>query len=125
VIHATSTCTSESAWVLILVSRNGYRVRLWRVQLQKRADEMQMAIQICHFPPGPSKWSTIEHRMFCYIIHNWRGCPLVSREVVVNLIGSTTTESGLHIQSQLDENRLRGRHQGVRPGARAARHRAR
>jgi hypothetical protein len=83
---------------------NGYRVRLWRVQLQKLADEMQMAIQVCHFPPGTSKWNKIEHRMFCHMTPNWRGRPLVSREVVVNLIGSTATESGLHIQSQLDEN---------------------
>jgi transposase len=83
---------------------NGYRVRLWRVELQKLADEVQMAIQVCHFPPGTSKWNKIEHRMFCHITHNWRGRPLVSREVVVNLIGSTTTEAGLYIQSQLDEN---------------------
>jgi hypothetical protein len=83
---------------------NGYRVRLWRVELQKLADEMQMAIQVCHFPPGTSKWNKIEHRMFCHITHHWRGRPLVSREVVVNPIGSTTTEAGLYLQSQLDEN---------------------
>ena len=83
---------------------NGYRVRLWRVRLQKLADELQMIVQVCHFPPGTSKWNKIEHRMFCHITNNWRGRPLLSREVVVNLIGSTTTESGLRIQSRLDEN---------------------
>ena len=83
---------------------NGYRVRLWRVQLQKLADEIQMTVQVCHFPPGTSKWNKIEHRMFCHITQNWRGRPLVSREVVVNLIGNTTTAEGLRIQAQLDDN---------------------
>jgi transposase len=83
---------------------NGYRVRLWRVELQKLADELQMSIQVCHFPPGTSKWNKIEHRMFCHITQNWRGRPLISREVVVNLIGNTTTAEGLRIQAQLDEN---------------------
>ena len=83
---------------------NGYRVRLWRVELQKLADEMQRTIQVCHFPPGTSKWNKIEHRMFCHITQNWRGRPLISREVVVNLIGNTTTAEGLRIQAQLDEN---------------------
>ncbi|MBF8273284.1 MAG: Rhodopirellula transposase family protein [Magnetococcales bacterium] len=83
---------------------NGYRVRLWRVQLQKLADELRLVVQVCHLPPGTSKWNKIEHRMFCHITNNWRGRPLLSREVVVNLIGSTTTETGLHIQSRLDEN---------------------
>ena len=83
---------------------NGYRVRLWRRELQKLADEQQLSIQICHFPPGTSKWNKIEHRMFCHITANWRGRPLVSREVVVNLIGSTTTTQGLHIKAALDEN---------------------
>ena len=83
---------------------NGYRVRLWPLQLQKLADEVNLVIQVCHLPPGTSKWNKIEHRMFCHITNNWRGRPLVSREVVVNLIGSTTTDSGLRIRSQLDEN---------------------
>jgi hypothetical protein len=83
---------------------NGYRVRLWRVQLQKLADELGMTIQVCHFPPGTSKWNKIEHRMFCHITQNWRGRPLLSREVVVNLIGDTTTAAGLRIQAELDEN---------------------
>lgn len=83
---------------------NGYRVRLWRVQLQKLADELGMIIQVCHFPPGTSKWNKIEHRMFCHITQNWRGRPLLSRKVVVNLIGNTTTAAGLRIQAELDEN---------------------
>jgi transposase len=83
---------------------NGYRVRLWRLQLQKLADEPHLVIQVCHVPPGTSKWNKIEHRMFCHITNNWRGRPLISREVVVNLIGSTTTDQGLRIRSQLDEN---------------------
>ena len=83
---------------------NGYRVRLWRVQLQKLADELAMAIEVCHFPPGTSKWNKIEHRMFCHITQNWRGRPLLSREVVVNLIGNTTTATGLRIRAELDEN---------------------
>jgi len=83
---------------------NGYRVRLWRRELQKLADEQQLSIQICHFPPGTSKWNKIEHRMFCHITANWCGRPLTSREVVVKLIGSTTTEQGLRIKAALDEN---------------------
>jgi len=83
---------------------NGYRVRLWPLQLQKLADELNLVIEVCHLPPGTSKWNKIEHRMFCQITNNWRGRPLVSREVVVNLIGSTTTDTGLRIRSQLDEN---------------------
>lgn len=83
---------------------NGYRVRLWRVELQKLADELNLTIQVCHFPPGTSKWNKIEHRMFCHITTNWRGRPLVSREIIVNLIGNTTTAAGLQIRSQLDDN---------------------
>ncbi len=83
---------------------NGYRVRLWRRELQKLADELQRTIQVCHFPPGTSKWNKIEHRMFCHITENWRGRPLVSREVVVNLIGSTTTREGPRIKAALDKN---------------------
>jgi len=82
---------------------NGYRVRLWRFELQKLADDLGMVIQVCHFPPGTSKWNKIEHRMFCHITQNWRGRPLISREVVVNLIGNTTTTEGLHIRAQLDD----------------------
>jgi transposase len=83
---------------------NGSRCRLWKVELQRWADEIGLRISVCHFPPGTSKWNKIEHRMFCYITENWRGRPLVSREVVVNLIGHTTTKTGLAIRSELDEN---------------------
>ena len=83
---------------------NGHRVRLWRRELQKLADELMLTIQVCHFPPGTSKWNKIEHRMFCHITANWRGRPLISRQVVVNLIGNTTTREGLHIKAGLDEN---------------------
>jgi hypothetical protein len=81
---------------------NGSRCRLWKVELQGLADEIGLRISVCHFPPGTSKWNKIEHRMFCHITENWRGRPLVSREVVVNLIGHTTTETGLEIRSELD-----------------------
>ena len=83
---------------------NGYRVRLWKTELQKLATETGLTIKVCHFPPGTSKWNKIEHRMFCHITENWRGRPLVSREVVVNLIGNTTTKTGLNIQAKLDQN---------------------
>ena len=83
---------------------NGSRCRLWKVELQKLANEVGLDIAVCHFPPGTSKWNKIEHRMFCHITENWRGRPLVSREVVVNLIGHTTTKTGLAIRSALDEN---------------------
>ena len=82
---------------------NGSRCRLWKVALQELADETGLRITVCHFPPGTSKWNKIEHRMFCHITENWRGRPLVSHEVVVNLIGSTTTETGLEIEAELDD----------------------
>ena len=84
---------------------NSSRSRLWKVELQKFADAAGLRISVCHFPPGTSKWNKIEHRMFCHITENWRGRPLVSRQVVVNLIGHTRTKSGLTIRSELDENR--------------------
>jgi transposase len=83
---------------------NGYRCRLWKIGLQQLADTIGLRITVCHFPPGTSKWNKIEHRMFCHITKNWRGKPLVSRAVVVNLIGSTTTKAGLHIQAEIDTN---------------------
>jgi hypothetical protein len=81
---------------------NGSRCRLWKVALQDLAAELGMAIQVCHFPPGTSKWNKIEHRMFCHITQNWRGRPLVSHEVIVNLIANTATDGGLRIQAGLD-----------------------
>ena len=82
---------------------NGYRVRLWRLQLQHLADEVGLTIQVCHFPPGTSKWNKIEHRMFCHITNNWRGRPLLTRQIVVKLIGSVTTEQGLRVRAALDK----------------------
>jgi hypothetical protein len=83
---------------------NGYRGRLWKVALQQLADTIGLRITVCHFPPGTSKWNKIEHRMFCHITKNWRGKPLVSQAVVVNLIGHTKTKAGLHIRAELDTN---------------------
>jgi hypothetical protein len=83
---------------------NGNRNRLWKVCLQELADKTGLKITVCHFPPGTSKWNKIEHRMFCHITENWRGRPLVSRAVVVNLIGKTQTRTGLHVTAQLDTN---------------------
>jgi transposase len=74
---------------------NGYRVRLWKYELQNLANELKKKITVCHFPPGTSKWNKIEHRLFSYISKNWRGTPLITTEAVVNLIGSTTTTTGL------------------------------
>jgi hypothetical protein len=81
---------------------NGSRVRLFKVELQKLADETRLTLQICHFPPGTSKWNKIEHRMFCHITQTWRGKPLTSRLVVVELIAATTTKAGLKVQCELD-----------------------
>ena len=81
---------------------NGSRRRLWKLELQKLADETGLEISVCHFPPGTSKWNKIEHRLFSFITKNWRGKPLVSHEVIVNLIAATTTRTGLRVQSQLD-----------------------
>jgi len=83
---------------------NSSRGRLWKVALQQLADETGLSISVCHFPPGTSKWNKIEHRMFCHITENWRGRPLISHEVIVNLIGNTQTQSGLSIRAGLDEN---------------------
>ncbi|MFN8470483.1 MAG: ISAzo13 family transposase [Caldilineaceae bacterium] len=81
---------------------NGSRCRLWKVALQSLAHELAMPIQVCHFPPGTSKWNKIEHRMFCHITQNWRGRPLESLELIVHLIANTVTRHGLLIQAELD-----------------------
>ena len=86
---------------------NGYRVRLWKVQLQGLANDLGLRISVCHFPPGTSKWNKIEHRMFSFITKNWRGQPLRSRAIVVNLIGNTTTTTGLRIRAELDTSTYR------------------
>jgi hypothetical protein len=83
---------------------NGSRTRLWKVSLQQFADEVQMPIHVCHFPPGTSKWNKVEHRLFCFITQNWRGRPLLSRATVVNVIATTTTQHGLTVRAMLDEH---------------------
>ncbi len=83
---------------------NGSRVRLWKVELQKLADELNIPIYVSHFPPGTSKWNKIEHRLFSFISMNWRGKPLVSHETIVNLIAATTTRKGLKVQAELDSS---------------------
>ena len=81
---------------------NGSRSRLWKVALQGLADELGLSIQVCHLPPGTSKWNKIEHRMFCHITQNWRGRPLISHDVIIRLIANTATRAGLTIQAELD-----------------------
>jgi transposase len=83
---------------------NGSRVRLWKLELQQLANKTGLEIAVCHFPPGTSKWNKIEHRLFSCISQNWRGKPLVSHEVIVNLIAATTTQTGLKVVCQLDQN---------------------
>ena len=83
---------------------NGNRSRLWKVELQKLADELKMILHVCHFPPGTSKWNKIEHRLFSFISRNWRGKPLLTRATVVSLIAHTTTKTGLTVKAVLDEN---------------------
>jgi Rhodopirellula transposase DDE domain len=82
---------------------NGARVRLWKVELQKLADETGLVLHVHHFPPGTSKWNKIEHRLFCHITQNWRGRPLTDRMAIVELIGATTTKTGLKVECALDE----------------------
>ena len=81
---------------------NGSRVRLWKWELQRLADETGLTIRVCHFPPGTSKWNKIEHRLFAFITQNWRGKPLVSHAVILSLIAATTTTAGLTVESHLD-----------------------
>jgi len=84
---------------------NGYRIRLWKIELQTLASETGLRTTICHFPPGTSKWNKVEHRLFSHISMNWRGRPLVSHEVIVRLIGETTTSTGLEVKAQLDKRK--------------------
>jgi hypothetical protein len=83
---------------------NGARVRLWKRELQGLADELGIAITVCHLPPGTSKWNKIEHRLFSFITQNWRGRPLVSYQTIVQLIAATTTDTGLKVQCEIDPN---------------------
>ncbi len=81
---------------------NGHRNRLWKLQLQELANDLGMVVEVCHYPPGTSKWNKVEHRLFCHITRNWRGVPLESHEVVVNLVSSTKTTEGLEVHCWLD-----------------------
>ena len=83
---------------------NGSRVRLWKVELQRLADETGLELRICHLPPGTSKWNKIEHRLFSFISQNWRGKPLVSHQVIVDIIAATSTKTGLKVRAQIDSN---------------------
>ncbi len=82
---------------------NGNRTRLWKTELQRLANDTGLELAVCHFPPGTSKWNKIEHRLFSFISQNWRGKPLLSHEVIVNLIGATTTRTGLDVYARLDK----------------------
>jgi hypothetical protein len=84
---------------------NGYRVRLWKTELQRLANDLRLPITVCHMPPGTSKWNKIEHRLFSFITINWRGKPLRSFRTIVQLIAATTTEAGLTVRAELDENK--------------------
>jgi hypothetical protein len=84
---------------------NGSRSRLWKIGVQRLANETSLKVTVSHFPPGTSKWNKIEHRLFSFITQNWRGRPLVSHEVMVNLIGSTTTKGGLNVKARLSKKK--------------------
>jgi hypothetical protein len=100
-----STGSSNAKFILITADSggsNGYRRKAWKVEIQNFSDETGLIISVCHFPPGTSKWNKIEHRLFSAITQNWRGRPLISLETVVNLIGSTKTETGLKVKCDID-----------------------
>jgi hypothetical protein len=84
---------------------NGYRVRLWKVELQRLADDLKLPVTVCHLPPGTSKWNKIEHRLFSFITMNWRGKPLRSYRTIVQLIAATTTNAGLKVRAELDQRK--------------------
>ncbi len=94
----TLTITADSG------GSNSYRTRLWKTELQKLADQTGLRLRVLHYPPGTSKWNKVEHRLFSYISINWRAKPLVSRQVVIDLIAATTTSTGLKVYARLDEN---------------------
>jgi hypothetical protein len=103
---------------------NGSRVRLWKLELQKLADETRLHISVCHLPPGTSKWNKIEHRLFSFISQNWRGKPLVSHEVIVNLISATTTQTGLKVRAKRYQL-LSARGQSIKKADRSAKYSSR
>ena len=85
------------------VGSNGSRCRLWKFELQQWADATGLIVEVCHYPPGTSKWNEIEHRLFCHIARNWQGVPLETLEVAVESIGATTTKAGLEVHAGIDE----------------------
>ena len=95
--HATSLVITADGG-----GSNGYRLRLWKLELQSLANELEFPITVCHLPPGTSKWNKIEHRLFSFITQNWRGKPLVTHQVIVSLIAATTTKTGLRVRSRVD-----------------------
>jgi len=96
--HATSLVITADGG-----GSNGYRVRLWKFELQGLVDELGFPVTVCHLPPGTSKWNKIEHRLFSFITQNWRGKPLITHQVIVNLIAATTTTTGLAVRSRIDD----------------------
>ena len=106
--HSMGEASFPEARTLLITAdgggSNGSRVRLWKIELQSLANELGFPISVCHFPPGTSKWNKIEHRLFSFITKNWRGRPLITHEVIVNLISATTTKTGLKVIAALDEN---------------------
>jgi len=84
---------------------NGFRIRLWKVELQNLVDELKLPITVCHLPPGTSKWNKVKHRLFSFITINWRGKPLRSFRTIVQLIAATTTDAGLRVRAELDDNK--------------------
>jgi len=105
--HEMGVCRYPDATSLLITAdgggSNGYRLRLWKVELQRLVDELALPITVCHLPPGTSKWNKIEHRLFSFITQNWRGKPLVTHQVIVNLIAATTTRTGLSVRSCIDD----------------------
>ena len=98
--HATSLVITADGG-----GSNGYRLRLWKLELQRFVDELGFPVTVCHLPPGTSKWNKIEHRLFSFIPQNWRGKPLITHHVIVSLIAATTTKTGLTVRSRLDDRR--------------------
>jgi hypothetical protein len=107
--HEMGAATYPTAPSLVITAdgggSNGYRVRLWKTELQRLVDELGFPVTVCHLPPGTSKWNKIEHRLFSFITQNWRGKPLITHQVIVSLIAATTTRSGLVVRSRLDPRR--------------------
>ncbi len=108
--HAMGKCAYSEAEELLITAdaggSNGYRARSWKHELQKFCDDTGLRIRVSHFPPGTSKWNKIEHRLFCHITQNWRGKPLRTFEIIVDLIGHTRTTTGLRVKANLDKRKF-------------------